>query len=398
MHQQSELVLEKSISSSPRYYLDYNATAPVSESVLNWLKTGAVDFKNPSSIHQSGKQSKKIVREANHYFYETFKLSETEFQLFYHSGATEGLNQVLKGFALCNPKSNFVFFATDHSAVVKQIGTLEKLGTSCKEVAVDKNGQFDKAWLENELATLTKKAPTLLNLTWVNNETGQLMDLAYFHKLKTQFSNLFIHVDAVQAPLKIEDWPQLDSVFDVFTFSGHKFGGLKGIGMTFVRDKFPMQTLIEGGGQQAGLRSGTENIIGIHSMALALQDARRFSKFTEDRNNRNWFEQQLKKDFDHHVIIVGENFDRRNTSTCNFIFTLQKSDITTMALDLEGLEVSSGSACSSGATIPSRVLMSMGHTKEQALQAIRVSFGPGLEQVIVAEIYERFKKVLSRYL
>ncbi len=339
-----------------------------------------------------------MVREARQHLFQTFHLKEEEFQLFFHSGATEALNQIMKGFVLKNSSPQVLYCSTDHSAVVKQKILLERLGASCFEISVNLSGELDWAQLESEIGRRVKVGPTLLNLTWMNNETGQVLDLKKFAQLKQQFKDLWIHIDAVQAPLKIEDWQTPNSAFDAYTYSGHKFGALKGIGMTFIKNNFPFTSLIEGGGQQFGLRSGTENVPGIYSLSVALHDCVGYKDFAQDRQKRDWFEAQLKKDFGEQVIFVGQLFKFRNTSTSNVIFKKQNSDITTMALDIEGLEVSSGSACSSGATIPSRVLLSMGYPKEQALQAIRISFPPALDQIAYEEIALRFKRVLSRYL
>ena len=165
-----------------------------------------------------------------------------------------------------------------------------------------------------------------------------------------------IIVDAVQAPGKIAEWKELNDKLDAYSFSSHKFGGLKGIGFSFVKDSYDYSPLIIGGGQQNKLRSGTENPMGVDTTELALRDL--IKEFSLDKINKML---ELKKELEELIIstfgkdsIVGLNAKKRNVNTINFIIPSIKATLALMAFDLEGIQVSSGSACSSGANIPSR--------------------------------------------
>jgi len=345
-----------------RLYLDYNATSPLSHSVLDWLKSGDVLFANPSSQHSDGKSSRKSVNEARSFIYKTFNRNEATTRLFFHSGATEGIHTFAYSFAetarlsgkdllICTSK-------VDHPAVA----SLEEkyFGAHVKFFELKRDKNLHYLHDENFEALKDKKDnnPDLMILyhhLWVHNETGQVSSLEQLQKFKT-IPDLYIHVDAVQVPGKIPEWKNL-LIGDVFTYSAHKFGSLKGIGFSFFDSKIPFHPLIMGGAQQGNLRSGTENTQGIKSISLALADLEKVNVLDTQK-----IRAKLLTYLKHELSGIGEIIDDKVMASNTVYFYLNKlsSDIALALFDINGVEISAGSACSSGAAKPSAVLMGMG--------------------------------------
>ncbi len=377
-----------------RLYLDYNATAPLDEAVFKWLTEGVFPFGNPSSIHNSGKLSKKLINSTRDYLFKVFKLHEH--QLFFHSGATEGINDIIKGFCLksMSLKENFhvVAFKSDHSCIVNQRDHVELLGGGFHLLDVDESGLYQEDEVIAFINSLDGRV--LFNHTYINNETGVVWDLLKAQKIK-EATNCFIHVDAVQLIGKWKDIKLEDSI-DSYTFSAHKFGGMKGVGFSFISTGNDFNcSLIRGGGQQESLRSGTENVFGIYSIKLALESILESFNFEKSLKNKEHLETTLLKRYADKITIVGEN-SPRNANTTYLIVKDVKTDILITAFDMAGIDLSSGSACSSGAIKPSRVLMSMGFSEDEAKNSIRMSFSPKLD--CMKEATDKITKVFDRFL
>lgn len=378
-----------------RLYLDYNATSPLSHSVLDWLKSGDLLFANPSSQHSDGKSSRKVVNEARALIYKTFGRTEATTRLFFHSGATEGIHTFAHSFAeaarLSGKDLLICYSKVDHPAVT----SLEEkyFGPHVKflELKRDKNLRYMDE--ENFEALKDKKEnnPELIILyhhLWVHNETGQVSTLN--PKLKS-IPGLFIHVDAVQVPGKIPEWQTLSSG-DIHTFSAHKFGALKGIGFTFFDSKLPFHPLIMGGSQQGNLRSGTENTQGIKSVALALTDLVKVD-VTKTKLIREKLLSILKDELKGIGEIVCD--DMMASNTIYFYLNKLSSDIALALFDINGVEISAGSACSSGAAKPSAVLMGMGLTSV-AKNGLRLSMSFAANEEDLNKIQARLTPVFNK--
>ncbi|EQC46270.1 cysteine desulfurase family protein [Bacteriovorax sp. Seq25_V] len=381
-----------------RIYLDYNATAPLAKSVTDWFASGALPFGNPSSIHSSGKLSKRLINETTDYLKRTFNLPY--FEIFYHSGATEAINDVIKGFCFYSlaKKENFhvVAFATDHSCVVNQKEHIELLGGKFHTMNVDRNGMYDL----NSVIEYIKKldGDVLLNFTHVNNETGVIWPIADATKIKNE-TNCFVHVDAVQLIGKTDSSLHLDSEIDFYTFSGHKFGAMKGVGFSFAKERLiHWCALIRGGGQQAGMRSGTENVHGIYSLKLALVELLANFKPQELKDARDFVENSLTQNFKERITITAADADFRNLNTIYLVVHGAKTDILITAFDMAQIDLSSGSACSSGAVKPSRVLLAMGYSEEEAKSSIRISFPYSFSMEEAQTLSPKLNSILSRFL
>jgi cysteine desulfurase len=386
------------------YYFDYNATSPLSPSVEDYLERGDFLFANPSSQYQLGKKSRSIINSTKDFLFNTFSLDESINQIFFHSGATEGINTLLFGAALKAFKENsklvFYFSPTDHACVVNLKENLSALGHDVIFMPINAQGEIKASELIKEINR--KKADrTIINWTWLNNETGVVNSLSAAEEIKRE-TNTEIIVDAVQAPGKVLEWRELSAKLDAYSFSSHKFGGLKGVGFSFVKDSYDYSPLIIGGGQQNKLRSGTENPMGVYTTELAIRDL--IKEFSLEKINKM---QALKKDFEKIIIskfgqgsIVGHSAEFRNINTINFIIPSIKATLALMAFDLEGIQVSSGSACSSGANIPSRILTALKIDDKLTRSGVRLSFSKeicSLSSEEKSKLLLKFEEILNRY-
>jgi cysteine desulfurase len=373
-----------------RLYLDYNATSPLCKSVLNWLKSGDLLFANPSSQHSDGKASRKAVNEARSFLYKTFHKSEKETKLFFHSGATEAFHTFAYSFAeaarLRGKDLLICFSKIDHPAVTS-LGE-KYFGSHVKFLELHRDRELHYLLEENVEILKDKKDnnPDLIILyhhLWVHNETGQVAPLESLAKLKS-IPDLYVHVDAVQAPGKIPDWQELTHG-DIWSFSSHKFGALKGVGFSFFRSHIEFHPLILGGAQQGNLRSGTENAQGIHSTHLALSDL-----LSIDVKLNSEHRGQLLAFMDENLKGIGQviNDDYMASNTIYFYLNNLSSDIALALFDIHGIEISAGSACSSGAAKNSLVLL------QKNLQGVAKN---GLRLSMPLETNEDFlNKVMAR--
>lgn len=383
-------------STNKRLYLDFNATSPLSPSVKDWLSKGDFLYGNPSSIHFSGKQARRRIEETSEFLYSTFALSEQDFELFFHSGASEGINTLIKGRADWlwgqGQRLHFLSFDTDHSCIINTRDSLTRYGHQTSVVPVLPSGLPD--WQAYE--ELSQKAhPALLNGTWVNNETGIITPLESIN-IQAQKRGVQVHIDGVQSIGKIKDWNKLNPNLHAYTFSGHKFGALKGVGFSFVRRDFQFEPLIHGGGQQRGMRSGTHNTEGIYSLRLALEDVLEQQNTDYQQQMQSRVLEVLQKEFNDVIEIVAKDNLHRAFSVFCFLLKNERANTALTMFDLADIDVSSGSACSSGALLPSRALMAMGHSEEEAKSSLRLSFPPFARNQEVEQILERLTPLLKR--
>ena len=208
--------------------------------------------------------------------------------------------------------------------------------------------------------------------------------------------------DSVQTPGKIPGWQSLKNELDAYIYSSHKFGGIKGVGFSFIKDSFDYSSLITGGGQQKGSRSGTENPVGVYTTELALKDLiNGFTKsYVKDlKRIKNLVEKTIVECLGEGVIVAREAREK-NINTISFIIPDTDANLLLMAFDLSGFQVSSGSACSSGSNIPSRILEALGLSEELTKSGIRISLGKqtaSFSDNEVNELLSRLKNILKKY-
>jgi len=385
-----------------RYYFDFNATSPLSQSVHDWLRRGDSFLANPASIHTDGKKSKRLIEETSDALFELFGLDENQFSLLFHSGATEGVNTLIKGRAQFlyekGKRLHFTYVSTDHACITEIPADLNPYGHESSAVSVDRDGEVPPAEWKRITETLKTAGETaLINCTWGNNETGVVFDFAPFIEWKEKTGGK-IHVDAVQSVAKIENWQKLDPRIDAYTFSAHKFGALKGVGFSFVKKDFDFVPLLRGGDQQTGMRSGTQNVEGIYSIKLALADIQQKSQVTELYRLKNFIETEISKALGDRGEILAEKAALRTANTICLKISGVRADTLLTAFDLAGMDISTGSACSSATVKPSRVLLEMGYTEIEAKSAVRLSFSPLMTEDEAREFLEKIVPVLKRFL
>ncbi len=332
-----------------RLYLDFNATSPLASKVTDFLAGGDLFYANPSSTHSSGKSSKKIFLEVYDFIFQFFNLPKTEFNLVFHSGATEALNTFLNqdGYDL-------LYSVTDHPSV--------------KEVIKDKKRVFEYDFLNGIYPNIDREK-LILNATWVNNESGVVHDLESIKQLKKKY-NAITHVDCSQVVGKVKDFDKLDPFLDIYTFSGHKFGALGNTGFSFVKKSLSIDPLIRGSLLHEGLRSGTLNTLGIYSLKLALEDLTDQSYFTKLKSFQDKVFNLVKSNKNLNLL----SFKKQSLNTCFFYHSKISSDLNLVKFDMAQIDISAGSACSSGVSKGSPLLQALGYG-EYAKNGLRISWG-----------------------
>ncbi|MDO9182410.1 MAG: aminotransferase class V-fold PLP-dependent enzyme [Bacteriovorax sp.] len=398
--QRSEIQSERSISN--RFYFDYNATSPLSNKVIDFIKSGDFLFGNPSSLHQTGKKSRKFINETSDFLFKTFLLDPKDFNLVYHSGATEGINTFFKGIAFKFFKEkkvvSFFFSTVDHACVVELKDDLEALGHKVFFFEVDHDGVFasevliEKINLEKSLGR-----ESYVNFTYINNETGVVWPLKLAETIKEK-SGAYVHVDAVQLVGKIANWNYLSSKLDSYTFSGHKFGALKSSGFSFIRKDLKFTPLLVGGNQQIGLRAGTENALGIYSLKLSLEDIKEHFSATELMSAKKELESKLVKLMGTKGEVVAIDSQERNLNTIFIVLFGLKAETISAKFDLLGVDISTGSACSSGVIKENRILMGMGYSFEDSRSSLRFSFSPLMNKTDSKIYFEKIESILKNIL
>jgi cysteine desulfurase len=379
-----------------RIYFDYNATSPLAPSVTRWLAEGDFFWGNPASQHSTGKYARARLDDVVESLQQTF---QTNHRLFFHSGATEGINTFAQGFP--GESVLFAYSPLDHSAVLTQAQRLREHGHMTLALPVDQQGQlrFDEAVEALRVAQkLHAPTHTLLNWTWVHNETGVVWPLTEAVRVKAA-TGCIVHVDAAQAPGKIANWRSLASELDMYSFSSHKFGALKGTGWSFIHPDLALKPLLLGGGQQHGLRSGTENVMAAWSVKLALEELVHSYHAGEAQD----LMREVRRELDGWLRGRGERVcahaPRLNSNTALFVLYAMPADLSLPLFDLAGLELSAGSACGSGTARPSHVLQALGLGK-WARHGLRLSL-PLLPrpqewfawQFRLAQVFEKIPKV-----
>jgi cysteine desulfurase len=348
-------------------YLDYNATAPLHKNVIKKIQSLKFeDFGNPSSVHKTGRNSKKIVEEVRRNILSILKASN--YDLVFTSGATESNNLAIKGFIKKNNIKTIYSLETEHASVVDVVKSLD---IQKKFFKINSNGTVN---LNEVDELLSKETGTfLLSIMFANNESGIIHPIKEISKIVKKYKGI-IHCDGVQSLGKIEiDLDGLD--LDLFSISSHKIGGPTGIGALLINSRNNISPEIIGGGQEKNLRSGTENFLGILGFGEVINEVKSLSKIcnSQVKTNRDFLEANLKK-LSNEIKIFGEDTNRLG-NTCYFAYPSMTSENQVIALDQKGIFVSSGAACSSGKVEPSHVLKAMKVDDKYIHSAIRVSLG-----------------------
>lgn len=337
------------------------------------------DLANPSSIHKPGQRAKELLYQCKRELSEYLGTRDTE-EWVLISGATEGINTILKSFE----NKNVAYSNVDHSAVLESIAKMQ--WNSTFELKVKSTGQLcEKSLVEFETyldTQLQNQENCLLNWQLVNNETGVLFRLEILEALVRKYNQgkqkLFVLVDAAQALGKVDESyvRRAMHLADYMVFSAHKIGGPMGMGALWMREGVPFTPMVQGGNQEKRRRAGTHNTLGIVGLLAAVRDwkinCENYRKHLLDLKRKAFAQLSRVEGFTLH----GELNALSLCNTLNFHFSACRDESLLLALDLEGFYLSSGSACNSGSLKASRVLLNMGVSEEDAVSSLRLSFGP----------------------
>ena len=355
-----------------KIYLDHNATTPIAPEVLHIVTSVLRDqVGNPSSVHSMGRSARVLLDEAREQVASLIGASPSE--IVFTSGGTEANNLALLGVALGIGKTggHIVTSQVEHPSVLNPCRQLESMGFVVDRLGVDELGRIDLQSLENCLTEST----LLISLQHANSETGVLQDIEKIGEIARKKGVLF-HTDAVQSvgkiPLRVQDLP-----VDMLSISAHKLNGAKGVGALFLKKGSPdLFSPVCGGNQEKKRRGGTENVAGIAGFGKACELAQKRVDSLEFLNLSSLREHfyQLVSTLISGVEIFGD-LENRLPNTLNLGFEAVEGDTLLISLDMAGVAVSTGSACSSGSGLPSPVLTAMGIPFDKINSSIRFSFG-----------------------
>ena len=379
-------------------YFDNSATTKCYDCVREIVvKTLTEDFGNPSSMHQKGVEGEKYLKEAAAIIAKVLKVNEKE--IYFTSGGTESNNWSLIGGAMANKRAgnHIITTAIEHPAVSEPVRFLEEQGFRVTRLGVDADGIISLDELE---AALTEDT-IIVSTMYVNNEMGAVQPVEEIAKLvHSKCPKALYHVDAIQAFGKYEIYPKRMGI-DLMSASGHKVHGPKGVGLLYMNEKAKVSPIILGGGQQRGMRSGTDNVSSIAGFGQAVKE------IYKNRSEKNEYLYDLKKYMIQRlseledVVIHGNREDAKSAPhIINVSFVGVGSEVMLHTLEDRGIYVSAGSACSTHKRSKSPSLTAIGATNEQIDSSVRFSFteeNTKDEVDMVIDVLKQVLPMLRRY-
>lgn len=351
-------------------YLDHGATTAVDERVLNkMIPYFNISYGNPSSMYGIGRQNKMVIERARQDVAKVINCNPKE--IYFTSCGSESDNLALKGIMYANKEKgkHIITSKVEHPAIMNTCATLKRQGFDITYLNVNKEG-FVKL---DELRNAIRNDTVLISIMFANNEIGTIQNIMEISRIAKE-NNIIFHTDAVQAVGNIKIDVQKLGV-DSLSMSAHKFYGPKGVGALYVRKDINIERIQDGGHQEKGMRSGTENVAGIVGLAEALKIA--YKELDENNKkileNRNYFIEKIKENFKE--TTINGNLEHRLPGNINVTFKGKDSLEILLKLDEYGICASSGSACSTGEDKPSHVLTAIGLNPEEAFSTIRFSLG-----------------------
>lgn len=374
-----------------RVYLDHNATTPVAPEVVSAMTAVLTDhFGNPSSVHHFGQRAKGLLDEARSAV--AALLGAQPGDVIFTGSGTESDNAAIRGAAEAlevSGRRHLITSAFEHEAVLNTVKALGRRGWRTTILPVDQQGLVDPAALEAALTADT----ALVSVMHANNEVGTIQPIAELSALAHRHGALF-HTDAVQSAGKIPvDVAALGA--DLLSISAHKFNGPKGAGALWVRRGTRLTAFLTGGKQERGRRAGTENVAGIVGMGVAATLAR--AKLATEGPRLAALRDRLEREvLDRIEGTAANGTGPRVPNTANISFDRIEAESLLIALDLEGIAVSTGSACSSGTLEPSHVLKAMGFPPHRTQNSLRFSLGTGNTDADIDRLLEALPKVVTK--
>ena len=372
-------------------YLDNAATTKVLPSIAEAMfKTMTEDYGNPSSIYKLGQQAKNILDTAREQVAELINASPKE--IIFTGGGSEGDTMLLLGVAHAYAKKgkHIITTAVEHHAILHTCQALEKEGYTVTYLPVDEFGKIEPTAVEAAI----KAETVLISVMYANNEIGTIMPIKEIGAIARKHGVLF-HTDAVQAAGHIPIDVQKDNI-DLLTLTAHKFHGPKGTGAVYIKQGLKIGSLVYGGGQEKGLRAGTENTAGILGLGLAAVHARENMKEHSKRviSLRDKLITGINERISE-VRLNGHPTDRLPNNV-NFSIRYIEGEGLLLLLDMAGIAASSGSACTSGSLDPSHVLLAIGLPHEIAHGSLRLTLSELTTEEEIDYLLEKLPPIVER--
>lgn len=353
-------------------YFDNSATTPINSDVLSTYTTVSENFVgNPSSLHRLGQESAELLEISRQQLKKLMNLKERE--IIFTSGGTEGDNLAIKGVAYARKISgrHIIVSAIEHDAVLKSAKELENSGFDVTYLKPNQDGIIEAGTLEEAIRPDT----TLVSIMAVNNETGAIQPLHEISKVLSRYSQIVFHVDAVQAVGKQLESLYSDDRIDLLTFSAHKFHGPRGVGFVVCKSNRHITPIINGGGQENNIRSGTENTPAIAAMTKAFRLA-----LAEEEKDQIKYQKMKQKlvgilSNDPSFYLISKADSKYTPSIISFSVIGVKGETVVHYLESKDIYISTTSACSSRDQSPSHVLTAMNLPQDIIKGALRVSLG-----------------------
>lgn len=373
--------------------MDYCATTPLHEEVI-----GAISdimrkhYGNPSSLHRFGVEAEQLVRKAREVIAASLQCKPLE--IVFTSGGTESNNLAIKGAAANSRKrgKHIITSAIEHASVYDSCKQLEDEGYRVTYIPVDETG----AVRPDDIGRALTEETILVSLMHVNNEVGRIQPVREVGKLLKQVPGVLFHVDAIQSIGKLAVVPY-ELGADLLSCSAHKLHGPKGAGFLYVREGVQLKPQLTGGGQECGVRSGTENVPLIVGMAKAVRMA------VQDQQGNEKKMYALRKRLADGIggmpqLVLNGSFkpEEMGPQLVHFSFPGMKSEVVVHALEQKGFCISTRSACASGESKPSRVLEAMGFGRERASSGLRVSYSAKVTPEEIDRFVSELKQVVNR--
>jgi cysteine desulfurase len=380
-------------------YLDNAATTRVFNSVKDIIvETMEADYGNPSSMHKKGLEAEKYIKEAKEILAKALKADTKE--IYFTSGGTESNNMALIGAAYGNKRNGNHIITTkiEHPSVHNPLIFLEENGFRISYIPVDSLGRI----IEEELLNAVCEDTILVSMMYVNNETGSVQNIKDLSKkIKIKNPVTLVHVDAIQAFGKYTIYPSREDI-DLLSISGHKIHGPKGSGVLYVKDKVKLKPILFGGGQQKGMRSGTENVPGIAGIGQAVKEiyANHVNKVNHLYELKQYLVEGLKRLDGVHVNCVSDNLRDSAPHIVSASFEGIRSEVLLHALEDRKIYVSSGSACATNHPELSTTLQAIGLDRSLLDSTLRFSFSVNTTREDITytlEAVEELIPVLRKY-
>jgi len=351
-------------------YLDHNSTTKIDKRVLSrMMPYFRENFTNPSSIYRIAQEAREVLEDARETVANCLKCGPKE--IYFTSGGTESNNLAIKGTAWRRRRegNHIITSRIEHHAVLNPCRWLEGMGFRVSYIPVDSTGIVHVDALRKAITPQT----ILISIMWVNNEIGTIQPIKEIAEIARE-KGIYFHTDAVQAIGKIP--VNLKEIrVDMLSLSGHKIYGPKGIGVLFVREGTHIESLIHGGSHEMSLRAGTENVPEIIGLSEAVKIAT--TELGEENRRLSILRDKLETGLQERIpdIIINGHREKRVSNTLSLCIRYVEGESVLLHLDLNEICASSGSACTSGSTKPSHVLLAMGIEPEIAYGSLRFSLG-----------------------